>query len=478
MEEVTEDLEYFESKEFRAILNKYEESVKSGHPFYMDADDLADIADFYQYHGRQAEADDAINLALDFNPDAVGPLLYKAREALTYKDFDTAREYEERIAIVDALEALFLRGEILICQGKEEEADDMFRQQLKDVPTDEQTDYVFDVANIFSDYNIYDKAFEWIARSQGDDSDEFKELMARTLFGLGKYKDCERIFNELIDHDPYSTRYWNALASAQFMRKDYHAAITSSEYAIAIDPNDAESILSKANSLYNLENYETALSFFRKYSEKMKDDEFGYLHQGTCLINLGRNEEAIQILEHAVEIADEESQYLPDIYLELAFAYSEQKQPDTAIYYLDKTESLDCDHINVDIIKGHVFLSDKRIKDAEEVFKKALEKSGNSPHVMLRIIVSLYDNHFTGPAYILMKSFLKTMDEEWKDGYAYMSLFCLELKKDEEFLDYLKEACEKNTQEVKMVLGKYFPDGIEPKDYFEYMSNQINKKQI
>ena len=36
---------YFESKEFKNILKQYEESVKSGHPAYMDADDLADIAD-------------------------------------------------------------------------------------------------------------------------------------------------------------------------------------------------------------------------------------------------------------------------------------------------------------------------------------------------------------------------------------------------------------------------------------------------
>ena len=37
---------YFESKEFKNILKQYEESVKSGHPAYMDADDLADIADY------------------------------------------------------------------------------------------------------------------------------------------------------------------------------------------------------------------------------------------------------------------------------------------------------------------------------------------------------------------------------------------------------------------------------------------------
>ena len=48
-----DDLEYFKGEEFQKILRQYEDSVKSGHPIYMDADDLADIADWYQYNGHQ-----------------------------------------------------------------------------------------------------------------------------------------------------------------------------------------------------------------------------------------------------------------------------------------------------------------------------------------------------------------------------------------------------------------------------------------
>ncbi len=236
----SDDLAYFDSEEFRTILNQYEESVESEHPVYIDADDLADIADYYQYNGFPEKARAAVNLALEYNPEAVGPLLFKAREAIMANDFDTAEEYAEKIEAVDTAEAIYLKGEIMISQGKTEEADQYFIDQMKEVMQDELMDYVYDVANIFSDYNLHDKAFQWMARSQGDDSDSFKELMAHTLFGLGKYKDSERIFNELIDHDPYSIRYWNALASAQFMREDYSAAITSSEYAIAIDPKDPD----------------------------------------------------------------------------------------------------------------------------------------------------------------------------------------------------------------------------------------------
>ena len=473
---MTDNEEYFKSEGFQNLLKQYEASVNSGQPIYMDADDLADIADYYQFNGRMDEADAAISLALEYNPDAVGPLLYKAREALSKNDYGTARAYADKMMAVDQREALYFQGEILIAEGKTDEADELFREEMKEVMTDELMDYVYDVASIFSDYNIFDKAFEWVARSHGDDSDDFKELMARTLFGLGKYKDSERIFNELIDHDPYSTRYWIALASAQFMNEDYHSAITSSEYAIAIDPNDPDSILAKANSLYNLENYEEAFSFYQRYSQMVEDDEFGYLHQGTSLINLGRFEEATKVLEKAAQLGEDGSSYLPEIYQELAFAYSELHKSEEAIYYIDKTRDLDCDHVNMEIIRGHILLADERREEAEKTFRNALKLSDNSPHTMLRIIVSLYDNRYVHSAYILLKSFLKQSDADWKDGYSYMALCCLDLGKQEEFLHYLKVATNKNPKEAKMVLGSLFPENLTPADYYNHMIKELNKR--
>jgi tetratricopeptide (TPR) repeat protein len=298
--------------------------------------------------------------------------------------------------------------------------------------------------------------------------------MARTLFGLGKYKDSERIFNELIDHNPFSAHYWNALASAQFMNEDYNAAITSSEYAIAIDPNDPESILSKANGLYNLGNYESALSYFKRYSELMPHDEFGYLHQGTCLINLSRFEEAIAILETAEQESDEKSVYLVDIFQELAFAYSELKKPDSGLYYIDKTMELDCDHTNMEIIKGHILLANGRMDEAKQIFRHALRHAENAPKAMLRVIVSLYDNHYVNLSYILLKTFFKKVDDDWKEGYSYMALCCLDMNKQDEFLHYLKLAVERNPKEARTVMNGFFPEDMRPEDYYDYMLNKMN----
>lgn len=472
---MTEDTEYFESEDFKEILRQYEESVKSGERIYMDADDLADIADYYHYVNRDNEAEEAISLAIEYNPEAVGPMLFKARQAIEAKDFNTAEGYADKVEPLDSLEGAYLRAEILVAQNEIDKADLILSDYSKDVPTDEYPDYVKGVVQLYLDYNQFFKAFEWIARFTGSDSEGFKELMARTLFGLGKYKDSEKLFNELLDKNPFSADYWNALAGVQYMKKDYSAALSSSEYAIAIAPDDSDGFLSKANTLFTLGNYDEALVFFKKYSEKVPDDEFGYLQQALCLINKEKSEEGLNLLKKAVSVASVDSIYLPDIYQEMSFVYNRLGNIEKSLWCIDITDQLDCDHLHMRVMRGHILLANKREKEARKEFDKALEMSGNSPGIQLQIITSYQDNLHLDYAY---KEYLKLFDSadgSSKDGYAYMALCCNDLNKDDEFLYYLKKACECTPEEAKAVLGEFFPEDMEPKDYYNYAIEHLNE---
>jgi tetratricopeptide (TPR) repeat protein len=466
---------YFDDEEFREMLEDYERTVKSGQPVFMDADDLADIADYYQEEGRYDDAQMAVDRALELQPDSVVALNYQIHNALDQGDFEAAEDYLDQIIDHELPEYIYCRAEIWIAQEEIEKADEYLRQEFKECPPEEFQDFVLDVVNLYTDYGYSEKAMEWMMHAKQENTEDFKELMGRTLFGLGKYDDSERIFNELIDSNPFQKRYWNALASTQFMKEDYSGSVTSSEYAIAIDPEDAEGILAKANGLYRLENYEEALEYYKRYSEKEPDDEFGPLHQGTCLINLGRYEEAVKQLLDAKDVAPEDSPYLVEIYQELGFAYSELKMPETAIYYIDQTEVLDCDHVDMLVVKGHILLGNGKIDEAEDMFRQAVKQSDDYPRTVMRIIVSLYDNHYIEAAYKMFVSFFKYVDNDWNEGYGYMALCCYELKRHDEFLKYLQEACRRNPQEARLVLAHLFPEGLKPEAYYEYMLNASEK---
>lgn len=468
----TED-DFFNDPEFQELLEEYEQAVESGQPVFMDADDLVDIADYYQSVDRPEDAEAAIDKALELSPDSALALIYKAHDVLDEEQPDKAQYYLDKVIDKNLPEYVYCQGEVYLQKDQVEEADQYFRDCFADVEPDEYQDYVLDVANIYIDYGLNEKAMEWMMRAKHEDTDDFLELMARTLFGLGKFKDSERIFNELIDKHPFQKRYWNGLASVQFMNEDYDASITSSEYAIAIDPEDPEGLFAKANGLYRLGNYEEALKYYERYLKREPDDEYGYLHQGSCLINLDRYEEAIECLKKGLELSSDDSPYLCDIYQEMSFAYSAIGKVDDALSYIEKTESLDCDHIDMQVVKGHILLANDRQREALRVFRKAVSDSGYAPHTLLRIVISLLDNHYLTVAYNAFKLLFKAVDEDYDEGYSYMALCCWELNKTDEFMQYLQLACEKNPQETQAVLSHLFPEGMKVDDYYSYMQKRL-----
>ena len=466
--------DYFDSEEFHELLSQYEESVSSGQPIFMDADELTDIADYYHFTGDYETADDAIEKALAFNPGATSPLVYKAREALTREDVEEAERLVEQILDKNDPDYHYMQAELLIAQNKIEEADRLLRDYFMTVSPDEHNDFILDVANIYQDYGVHDKAYEWMLRSPGDNSADFKELMGRIMFGLGKFTDSQRIFNELLDSNPYSTRYWNALANAQFMCEDYGESITSSEYAIAIDPTDADSILTKANGLYRLNNFEEALKYYERFNELIPGVDLTELQIGICLLNMNRTDEAIKHLEAAKETTHDESPCQVQVYQELAFAYSAKGLLDQALACIDETRAIDCDHDDMEVLRGHIYLENKCVEKAENAFKQAIQNSGNAPRVMLRIIVSLYDNRFVKATYAMFLKFFEVVGPDYDEGYAYMALCCWDLNKPKEFMKYLEEAVRRNPQEAGIVLSSLFPEGMEPKDYTQFMKDKLS----
>ena len=472
------DEEYFKSEDFQELLENYEASINAGSSPFMDADDLVDLADYYNWQGFEDKAEQAIDYALEIYPASTLPNVFKARKALSEGDFTQAEYYRDEIENHDDPDYHYLVAEIMIARGDIQKADDYLREYAKNVDPDEHEDFVRDCANLYIDYDENQKAYEWMMRSRGDESDDFKELMARTLFGLGKYKDSERIFNELIDQHPFSKTYWNALASAQFMNEEYSNAITSSEYAIAIDPNDPDAVSSKASGLFRLGNYEEALKYFKRYSELVPDDEFGLLHQGVCLVNMNRNEEALPVLRMALAIAPKDPQILVQIYQELAFCYGALHQVKQAVKMLDKTEAFDCDHVDILVVKGHILLQNDLIDEAEEAFKQAILQSNNEPSVLLRIIVSLYDNRYLNACYQMLLKFFQMVREyypDYKSGNAYMALCCYDLQRSDEFLKYLRLAVDNDPQEAKSALSCLFPEGTPVSEYIPYMEQRLNK---
>lgn len=463
--------DYFTSKEFKELLHRYEQAQRQHTNDYFEPDELTDIAEYYyEEENDHPKAVKILDDAIGTFPGAAMPLIFRGRIALLDEhDSCKAKAYAHKVDDKTNLDYIYLEAEILINNGLSDEADRYFHKQLDIIDEDDVPDYVLDVATIFTDYELSDKAQAWLALSDETDLADYKELEGRIAYGKGNYEKSEHIFQKLIDEDPYSNQLWNSLASTQLMRNQINEAITSSEFSIAINPNDDEAILNKANGLFSLGNYEEALKYYKRFTELCPEEEAGYIYQGNTLVSLNKIKEAEEQFRMAEMVAPPTSTNLSDIYIQLAYTLSEQGQTSHALAYCDKALNLPtAKKSHIYVIRGYILLDNNRIDDAQECFSKALQISGNASDIYLHIAMSVFDCGFTAIAYEMFKALIDTDSNDDGTVTAYLAYCCQQLGKHKEFLTTLKTAVATNPQTARRVLADLFPDTLDPSDYYEY----------
>lgn len=468
--------DYFLSSDFKSLLNRFEEAESSGNYAMLDSDELIDVAEYYYNNGNVKYGLDIIEIALSVYPGSAAPLLFKARIALIDNhDSKTAEMYTEQIADKSDLDYYYMKAEIMLAEGHADKADEYLEAKFNNVDEEEQDYFAIDSATLFMDYGDIVRGGKWLERSTETDSSEYKEQKARIMLEKGDYEKSEKLYNELIDENPYSTQYWNSLASSQFFHNDIEESIRSSEYSIAINPNNASALLNKANGLYNLGNFEEALKFYLRYNKLCPNDEFGEMLIGFCYLLSDKYEEAISHFEKSESLSEPKSPNLVDVYKDWAFALCRLGRMKECMAVLDKASMLDCDQNEILVYKGSLLLGTGHHEEAKEYFIRAIKDSGYSPKVFMNIATIVYESGDIEVAYNMFKT-LFSANVGWTDGYAYFAACCYDLGKTHEFLDSLKKAVRYSPNEAERLLGKLFPEGMEPKDYYKYMFYRMGGK--
>ncbi len=465
---------YFDSKEFRDLLARYEEAQQRGESLYLDSDQLSDIGDYYHWRGDTNRALAVADEALSMFEGATSPLLLKARIALLRENNPKkAMQLAEQIEDKYDLDYYNIKAEILIASLKSEEADLWMETCLDQLSEHDYDDFVLDTALLFIDYEQPAFARKWLAKSSETELPDYKEVVGRIHYCEGDYKACEDVFEQLLDEHPYSAYYWDMTACAQLAQGHLSDAITSSEYAIAINPNDEDALLYKAQALMKLKNYEEAIVYFERHGALRPANIDGPLNAGLCKTYLNRYDEGVADLLKAEKAAKEHIPgRLVDIYLELAFAYSQQGKIAEAMEAIDKMERLPESNVDeITVLRGHVYLENQHPDEAQDFFRQAVEHSIYSPIILLRVAISLYDNNYIQVAYNILTGLTPSDFQKIPQAYAYLSICAYDLGLHQEYLNYLKTAAEKAPSETASILGFLFPEGMEPSDYYSYAKN-------
>ena len=431
---------YFRSKAFKQVLEEFERCEANNEPCIISSEDYSDLVLYYHQKGQDEKASEIFGKAMTLYPNALSLMTVKIRLLLTKGLVDEAWKLAEQIEDQEDPEYSHITAEIMIAEGKFEEADQYLEEWYQEREDEEyMEDYALDTAWLLHDLNLFDLARKWLDKVEDHDNEEYLELKAALLALEGKNEEAKKIINQLIDRDPYAVAYWNLLAYTQLKNGEVKDSVTSSEYALAINPEDPEAIYYKANAMYALDNIEEALRYFERYSNQDPFDANGEFFQGVCLCDLKRLEEALVHLQKAEQLMESDAMYSfepSSLYQELAYVYSMTKHPDEAMGYLNKINTDEFSSNELNLIKAHLLLQCKRFEEAQDCLAEVM---GNT------------DDNTTGKE------------------YAMMAVCAFQRKDKEAFKTYVMQALILDPEGTTDIIKDLFPVDLTSEEAAEYV---------
>ena len=463
--------DYYKSEEFKQLLERYRLSAANGNNDYFESQELTDIAEYLYNNGDTLDAEKALDYAISLHPGATPPLVYKARIALiNEQDAYKAESIADKINDSLDLEAIYLRAEIMMTRNEEEEADRFLMDSMTKIDEMDVDDFVLDVAAIFAEYDLPELASKWLHMSEETDATLYKDTLASIESARGNYSVGEKMYEELLEEDPFAAQYWNSLASCQTMNGKHIEALTSCEYSLAINPDDPNSTIVKANVLFRMNRFEEALEIYKKHTSVYPGDINIYICMSNCMLYLGRNKESLNTLIEAERNAIKYGGSLAELKVCKAFNYIYLYDYDNALATLDEAEKEPGSNIwEIEAARGHVCLLQKKQDEAIKHFKKALKGSNHSPEILFRIGSSAYDNQYYTYALRLFNIYKNISPTHEIDSMPYLA-DCYRLTgHHKEYLECVKKAAEQNPAGLKLIMGHLFPPEVDPKDYYNYL---------
>jgi len=190
---------------------------------------------------------------------------------------------------------------------------------------------------------------------------------------LGDYPSAIRWLEKAVELDSRNAEAWYFLGRAYYTRSRISEAKTAFEKALQLNPKDAKAennlglvFESEARPTEAIAAYKQAIAW---QQANPKQSEQPYLNLGGLLLDEGRNEEALPVLEEAVKLSPTNSLCrlkLGTVYLRLAKLESARKE-------LEEAARLDPENAAVHFQLGKLYKQMRLLDQAQKEFHRAEE---------------------------------------------------------------------------------------------------------
>jgi tetratricopeptide (TPR) repeat protein len=273
-------------EELKELLTMYE-NLRAGRPnSFIEHEGFERIIEYFDEKDKIDEALEVCEYAINQYPNTASLLILKANLFIVQKKYSKALYLLNDAEELDNsdINLYILKTDVYLALDMQQKAAELLEKAILNFEGEEKLDLLFELADVYDDYENFEKVFDCLALILEIDPTN-EEALYKICFWTdftGRNEESIHIHKAIIEEHPYNELAWFNLGAAYQGIKLYEKAIDAYGYVIAIDEKFENAYRNMGDAYLRLRNYKDAIECLQKVVELSLPEALIYEAIGHC----------------------------------------------------------------------------------------------------------------------------------------------------------------------------------------------------
>lgn len=438
-------------EELKELLEQFENLRAGRSHSFIDEEAFEKIIDYYDEKEDLIKALEATDHAITQYPFSSALLIKKADLLIATKKYKEALHYLHQSEIMDTtdINLYILKTDAYLALDKQEKAAAVLEAALDSFEGEEKLELLFELADVYDDYENFDKVFDCLKMILELDSNN-EEALYKICFWTdftGRNDEGIKLHQKIIEENPFNELAWFNLAAAFQGIKLYEKAIDAYQYAVAIDEKFDYAYRNMGDAYLRLRKYKEAIEALQKVLELARPEDVIYEAIGHCYDKMHNYAQARFHYRKATHLNQENSQ----LFYKIACTYMNEGGWESAVKNLEIAMRTYKQQPEYNLAMGQCYMEMGNVELAVQYFGNVVRSKPKNISGWLELLGCLYKtNCFEEGAEYVEHALALTSNKPV--FYFYKSAFLLALGKPKEAVVQLETGMEINPKLVKKLV--------------------------
>ena len=399
-------------EEITELLNIYE-NLKNGRSHsFIEEDSFIKIIEYFEDKEQLSKAIEAADNGVNLYPYSSGLLIKKADLLISSQLYREALSVLKQAEMLDSsdINIYILKTDAYLALDHQEKAVRLLEKALSFFEGQERIDLLFELADVYDDYEEFEKVFDCLMIVLEEDPNN-EEALYKICFWTdftGRNEESITLHQKIINDFPYNELAWFNLGAAYQGLKLYEKAIDAYQYAITIDEKFDYAYRNMGDAYIRIRKYKDAIEVLERVLELSKPEEVIFEAIGHCYEKLKNYAQARFYYRKASHLNPEESKLL----YKIAWTYFNEKQWTSAIRQLDLALRIQRMNPVYNLLLGECKMQNGLFKDAIQHFSDVVLVRPRNSSGWEALIRCLYTTEFWDEALEQVDAALKITNDK------------------------------------------------------------------